>query len=59
MTGRCYDQDVIEGINKDELEEAVLKTLHAEGEYIYSDEGLRETCEANGYEFTEDGKFTR
>lgn len=59
LTGMCYDQDVIEALNKDELESAVLKTLHAEGEYIYSDEGLRETCEANGYEFTEEGKFTR
>jgi hypothetical protein len=59
LTGMCYDFDVIEGLYKGELESAVLKTLHAEGEYIYSDEGLRETCEANGYEFIENGKFTR
>lgn len=58
LTGMCYDHDVIEALHNGGLS-AVLNTLHAEGDYIYSDEGLRETCEANDYEFTEDGKFTR
>jgi len=31
--------------------------LHDEGEYIYSDEGIEDLCEANGYFFTEDGAF--
>lgn len=37
----------------------LLKTLHAEGEYTYSDEGLKELCEANEYEFYEDGNFLK
>lgn len=59
LTGVCYDHDVIEALYNGELETAVLKTLHAEGEHLYSDEGLREICEANEYEFDENGKFTR
>jgi hypothetical protein len=55
LTGMCYDIDVIEGLYAGELDSAVLKTLHAGGEYIYSDEGLYELCQANDYEFTENG----
>ena len=35
----------------------MLKAIHNEGEYIYSDKGLREMCEANEYEFNEDGSL--
>ena len=56
LTGVCYDFNVIEGLACDELEHQVLKALHAEGEYIYSDEGLQQLCEANGYEFKENGQ---
>lgn len=57
LTGMCYDIDVTEALAKDELEHAVLKTLHAEGEYTYSDEGIDEMLTANEHEFTEEGKF--
>lgn len=40
-----------------DIEHRVLKTIHAEHDYLYSAEALRELCEANGYEFTEDGAF--
>lgn len=39
-----------------DVEFNVLKVLHAEGEYIYSDDGLREMIEANEYEFTAEGE---
>lgn len=55
LTGVCYDIDIIEGILSDELEYKVLKVLHDEGEYIYSDEGIGEMIEANEYTFLEDG----
>lgn len=57
LTGMCYDIDIIEAIKDNSLESAVLSILHKEGEYAFSDEGLRDTCEANGYEFLEDGTF--
>ena len=40
-----------------EIEQRVLYALHADTEYIYSDEGLTELCEANEYEFHESGEF--
>lgn len=57
LTGCCYDVDVIEGLFNDELESTVLDTLHKEGDYIYSDEGLLNLCQANEYEFTENGEL--
>ena len=57
LTGTYYDIDVIEGLYLEQLESQVLTTLHKQGEYLYSNEGLQELCEANGYEFYEDGKF--
>jgi hypothetical protein len=56
LTGVCYDQWVILSMKDEEIELA-LSFLHDEGEYIYSDEGLEDLCEANGYYFTEDGAF--
>ena len=35
----------------------VLYALHQDTEYHYSDEGLFDMCEANGYEFDEDGNI--
>jgi hypothetical protein len=49
LTGVCYDHDAIESLFKGD--DTLLNTLHAEGEFIYSDEGLQELCEANEYEF--------
>jgi len=52
----CDSDDSLDDVLRD-VEYRVLKDLHNEGEYIYSDEGLREFCEANEYEFTESGKI--
>ena len=38
-------------------ESALIDALHSEIEYVYSDKELREMCENNGWEFTEDGKL--
>jgi len=42
----------------DDCTHKLLTTIHNEGEYIYSDEGLFELCQVNEYEFTIDGEFT-
>lgn len=55
LTGVCWDVDLIEGL-KEGNPTKVFKALHSDTEYQYSDEGLRELCEANEYEFTEEGK---
>ena len=70
-TGICYDEsinDVLEGFIKkpdltitgqklfDDCAYRLLQVYHSECEYIYSDEGLRELCEGNEYQFTESGK---
>jgi hypothetical protein len=68
LTGMCYDEDILDAIREAKPEDSlsdiladieyrVLKTLHDEGRYIYSDEGLREMCEANEYEFLESGEM--
>lgn len=55
LTGVCWDYDIIEGFkNNDSLR--VLRTLHRDTKYQYSDEGLTELCEANEYEFKENGE---
>lgn len=55
LTGVCWDHEVITGLREDDPEK-VLRTLHADTEHQYSDEGLLEMCEANEYEFYESGK---
>lgn len=57
LTGVCWDEPLIIGL-KEGNPTLVLKILHAETDYIYSDEGLFDLCEANGYEFDEDGNYT-
>jgi len=56
LTGVCWDHQVITGLREDNPER-VLKSLHDDTDYIYSDEGLWELCVANGYEFTETGSI--
>mgnify|MGYP003126522061 CR=1 FL=1 len=56
LTGVCWDIDLIESMQTDGNAHGVLRALHEDSEYIYSDEGLREFCEANEYEFTEECK---
>lgn len=55
LTGVCWDVLVLS--EPCEIEQRVLYALHADTEYIYSDEGLTELCEANGYEFHDSGEF--
>ena len=57
LTGICWDGDLIESMQKDGDAYGVLRALHLDTEYIYSDEGLQEFCEANDYEFTEEGEL--
>lgn len=55
LTGVCWDMPLIQGLRKGYSED-VLESLHSDTEYTYSDEGLKELCEANQYEFTKEGK---
>jgi len=55
LTGTWSDYDVIVGMRTEDPEK-VLTALHADTEHQYSDEGLFEMCEANEYEFYENGK---
>jgi len=54
LTGVCWDVDLIIGLREGNANK-VLNSLHSDTEYQYSNEGLFELCEANGYEFEEDG----
>lgn len=54
LTGVCWDVDLIIGLRNGNPNE-VLDSLHSDTEYVYSDDGLFELCEANQYEFDEDG----
>ena len=54
LTGICWDIDLIVGLREGNSNK-VLDSLHSDTEYQYSDEGLFELCEANQYEFDEDG----
>lgn len=56
LTGVCYDDTVIEALASGDIE-SILTAIHAECEYLYSDEALEEMCEANEYEFKENGKI--
>ena len=54
MTLKQEKIKVNEGLKNDNPEQ-VLYSLHADTEYLYSDEGLYELCWSNEYEFTEEG----
>jgi len=55
LTGVCWDIDLIVGLREGNTNK-VLDSLHGDTEYIYSDKGLLELCNANEYEFDENGK---
>ena len=57
LTGCWSDYAVLEGLHNGSLEHEVLKALHMQGDYLYSDEGIHEYLIANEYEFTENGEF--
>lgn len=54
LTGVCWDVDLIEGMQEGNPNKA-LEMLHDDTEYQYSNEGLLDMCNANEYEFNEDG----
>lgn len=56
LTGVWTDECVIREL-KNGTPTRALKHLHIDTEAVYSDEGLFELCEANQYEFTEQGEF--
>lgn len=70
FTGVFYDEVILDAFREAatdasatlddvlrDVEYRMLKVLHSEGDYIYSDEGLLEMCQANEYEFYESGKI--
>lgn len=66
LTGMCYDDSVIKALKYIDLEDwahgkfnicSALSDLHTQGEWLYSDEALKEHCEANEYQFLANGEF--
>jgi hypothetical protein len=64
LTGMYYDEELFEVFREDnnaesisDIEHNILKAVHDETEYLYSDEALREDCEANEWHFFESGEF--
>ena len=73
LTGMCYDDDMMGPIYDflelrtfdetnlqdlfNECFDAIRTTLQKEESYMYTDEYISEEIEANGYEFTEEGKI--
>lgn len=56
LTGVYFDAHLIESMQRYGNADGLLDALHRETEHVYSDEGLRDICEINGWEFTEDGE---
>lgn len=65
FTGVCYDHDIIDhftkyNLNMETLNNALtdyIESIHKEYESMLEDDYLIDLCEANKYEFTEDGKI--
>ena len=71
FTGCCYDETLLDQLRafikapdgrdfQELLSDAtsdLLKDLHSEGEYIYSDEGIHELLESNEYDLLIDGSI--
>jgi hypothetical protein len=56
LTGVFWDYDVVTALQKGDIFQSI-HALHKDSEYVYSDQGLEELCEANDYEFTEKGSL--
>lgn len=65
LTGVCYDHDLLDVIKKHGVSDEGLRlaftdyidSIHKEYEHMLTDEYLQDLCEANGYEFLENGKM--
>lgn len=58
LTDSVWDELVLNAI-KNNQPRSILDAIHKETEAIYSDEGLKDLCIANGYEFYESGEIYR
>ena len=56
LTGCFWDFIVIRAL-KEENTGKILSALHEVSNNVYSDEGLRDLCESNEYEFDKEGNF--
>ena len=54
LTGTFWDFDVVRRVYRNDMK-GLLNTIHKQSEYVYSDEGIEEIADANGWEFKEDG----
>jgi hypothetical protein len=65
LTGVCYDESLRHYLKNNTLNDnglkqvldAYLNMIHDEYQYSLSDSYLSELCEANGYEFDQNGKL--
>tara|TARA_R110000765_G_C18461058_1_gene549779 strand:- start:43 stop:477 length:435 start_codon:yes stop_codon:yes gene_type:complete len=56
LTGGFWDFDLIKSMQENGDASGLMRAIHQDTEYVYSDEGLFEYLDANDYEFTEEGK---
>ena len=60
LTGICYDDDLLEDLSKYDIQTALnryIVSIHDEYESMLKEEYINDLCEANDYEFTENGKI--
>jgi len=60
LTGVCYDCDVLENLNANNLQDILnnyIDCIHNEYNSMLQDDYLSNLCEVNEYEFTDDGKI--
>lgn len=56
LTGVFWDVELINGLIEGNTQNT-LDSLHLDTEHLYSDDGLFDLCQANEYEFYENGKI--
>ena len=56
LTGTFWDWIVIRHTGLNDMK-GLLDIIHKQSEYVYSDEGIEETADADGWEFKEDGSM--
>lgn len=56
LTGVCWDAYLIESMQKYGNADGLMRAIHNDSDYAYSDEGLEELCICNEYEFDESGE---
>jgi hypothetical protein len=56
LTGICWDASLLLSMQDNGNADGLMRDLHNDSDYVYSDEGLEELCIANSYEFNELGE---